>query len=101
MESSDEADKIKYWQYKLSQKQKTQAAKETNKTRNNKPKTPEKKKKMPASPILHDNFFTSTIDKLKHLLQDSVVRKSQEPISAHAKRSKDVTATKSSIKGAT
>lgn len=91
MEKIDaDADKIKYWQYKLNQKQKNNEISKA-KPRPSKVKTPEKTKK--STPIIaQDNFFTSTISKLKNLLEDNnTQRKKKETQPTHStKNSKDI-----------
>jgi len=65
-----ENDKIKYWKYKLSQKQKNVMVNEPFKTKPPKSKSPDKKKTVHCSTYLQDNFFSNTLDKLKHLLEE-------------------------------
>lgn len=83
-----EADKIKYWQYKLNQKQKNSKQKES-KTKAPKPKTPEKLKKH-NSIISENNFITTTIEKLKNLLEDNSQKKTKEIPVHSTKHSKDL-----------
>lgn len=89
-----ENDKIKYWKYKLTQKQKNNPN-EPLRARPNKPKSPDKKKTThPAT--MHDNFFSNTLDKLKHLLEEEPAKKYEAV--AHTKRSKDNIGSKSTMR---
>jgi hypothetical protein len=60
---------------------------------NGKARTPEKGRKG-ASYLAQDNFFSSTIDKLKHLLEEHSCRKTTQIGTQSSKNSKDITAFK-------
>jgi hypothetical protein len=90
-----ENDKIKYWKYKLTQKQKNAAANEPFKAKPCKAKSPDKKKTLHPA-YLQDNFFSNTLDKLKHLLEEEPSKKHEGW--AHTKRSKDNVASKSTMR---